>query len=197
MADEKIDSQVRLVGKKKMWPWLVPLLLLLLVGGYILANKIDEVDVINDVNTNGNANLQAQVPTPEATTDASSNANTNSDTGAVITNVAELSGASSLANRQFNLNKVTVQRVVGDKVFYIATAETTPALVYLDSQLDDKASTEQSVVVKANQSYALQGTVQPLPQASELKGWGLTDADIQALSSQNTYLRASQVTNTQ
>ncbi len=190
--DKEIDSQVRLVGKKSIWPWLLLLLGILLVGA--LLYKAMDKDNNENVNTTvRNTNTQSVLPTPE-NVNLNTNTSTNGGAGAVITNLADLSigDLGSLQNRQFDLAGVAVKRVVGDKVFYVNTNNNQEMLVYLDPQLDNGGA-EQKVVVKAGQNVAMKGSVQALPAFEQLRQWGLTDADVQGLQGQQVYLRASQI----
>ncbi|MFN7161036.1 MAG: hypothetical protein ACK4NC_05550 [Candidatus Gracilibacteria bacterium] len=209
------DNNVRFVGKKPIWPFiLLALLLLGLIGllvPYLLGKAVQNANTNDTANANMNQmNMNAAsvaLPMNENATFAPSlniNSNfgfTNQNTltpgtsgATIIISLNELKETSAASGRTANIMDLTVENVLEDRVFLIRDAQNNYAAAYLDTVLD-AGTTEERIVVKNGQTVNLSGTVAALPSEDMLKTqWGLTTENIAAMKGGTSYIRVTNIT---
>lgn len=107
--------------------------------------------------------------------------------------IATAPDPASLAGKQALLTDVTVQRVVGDRTFWVSSGNAQQLFVVLDNSLD-AGSAENQIVVKEGQTVDLTGALRTMPSAQQAEQqWGLSADEAQELNSQPLYLQAQNI----
>ena len=99
----------------------------------------------------------------------------------------------AFVGRPAQFTNVTVQRVTGDRTFWIGPSEDRQLFVVIDEE-EGGGQAEGQVTVRASQIVTLSGVIQQLPSAAEAQQqWGMDAGASAELANQQVYLHARQV----
>ncbi len=145
--DKKLlDHEARLVGRRgAVWPWLLGLLVLVLIGGYIWAKT--------------NHKLYWSDKAPNTTID---DHGVNSPKSIVtdFNSIYQTEDIADLDNRPFEINNLIVRKVVTDKVFLVSNDTKNPSQLYLVFR-EENGATKPSL--KVGQKVNVVGTTHVVP----------------------------------
>lgn len=147
-------------------------------------------------------NTIVATPVPESPTAASPGAQTTPNVNPAVapnepitdvTVITNPTDTQSILNRSVQLTNVNVQRVVGDRTFWIGQPNGQAVFVVLAPPLD-AGSAENKVVIKPGQTVNLTGVLKPLPTVEQAQQeWSLSPTEAQTLKNQALYLQAERV----
>ncbi|MCP9496306.1 MAG: hypothetical protein MSG64_17830 [Pyrinomonadaceae bacterium MAG19_C2-C3] len=142
-----------------------------------------------NANTNGNANMNANMNSNTNGNMSASNADPITDMLVIVTPVDR----TPLVGRRVRFTDVKVQKMVGDRGFFIGANDNQRFFVRLTKPLDTGRA-ESIVNVNQGQVRTLGGVIRQLPDIAEVRGqWGLNAQEITALERDRVYLEADTI----
>lgn len=163
-----------------------PVLIVQQVGFRPTANSRGTNSANMTSNMNANANMNANTSMNEA-----NNNQPLTDLSAIIS----AQNKQSLVGRRVQLDDVKVQKVIGERGFWLGEADNR-MFARLDQRLN-QGSAEWDVVIKDGQTRTLTGELRELPSMDEIRGWGLvSEADAKTLQDRGYYIHVESLKDT-
>ncbi len=101
----------------------------------------------------------------------------------------------SLVGRRVQLDNVRVQKLVGERGFWIGDGDRR-VFARLDERLN-QGSAEWDVVIREGQTRSLTGEIREMPSAEQIKNWGLVDAaEMKTLQDRGYYIHVDRLQET-
>lgn len=193
------------MNNNKTWYVLIGLVLIVVILGAIFWPKIsnsnlidntivEEIPLVNDTNSNDSKTQTKTKQEMEESKEESKKDQEMMDDKKMttLTSVSDIMNSEqnldTLKNSTVDLDKILVQSVPSDKVFFVGTQEQNiPVLI--DEDLSPNSTTEGQVKILTGQEVSFTGELKEVPSQSEILDYlGITQGDANALLGNKMYI---------